>query len=82
MVWCLNMFHGIVVKPVIKVFAACSQTIFSRRAGVSHRIHGVIIAAIELALAVIPYSLVQYLVRVPPACYALHRDFAMPSMGQ
>ena len=41
-----------------------SQTIFSRRAGVSHRIHGVIIAAVELALAVIPYSLVQYLVRV------------------
>ena len=29
----------------------------------SHRIHGVIIAGVELALAVIPYSLVQYLVR-------------------
>ena len=44
-----------------------SQTIFSRRAGVSHRIHGVIIAAVELALAVIPYSLVQYLVRLQPS---------------
>ena len=30
----------------------------------SHRIHGLIIAGVELALAVIPYSLVQYLVRV------------------
>jgi len=37
---------------------------------VSHRIHGLIIAGVELALAVIPYSLVQYLVR---ELHAQHR---------
>ena len=60
-----NSVDGVVLAaPDVAARLSCSQTIFSRRAGVAHRIHGVIIAVIELALAIIPYSLVQYLVRI------------------
>ena len=38
-----------------------SQTIFSMRAGVATRIHGLIIAGSEFALFALPISIVQYL---------------------
>ena len=44
-----------------------SQTIFSMRAGVATRIHGLIIAASEFSLFILPISIVQYL-PVRPVC--------------
>ena len=38
-----------------------SQTIFSMRARVNTRIHGIIIAAAEFSLFALPISVVQYL---------------------
>jgi len=40
-----------------------SQTIFSMRGGVTNRIHGAIISAMELALFFLPFSVVEYMVR-------------------
>ena len=39
-----------------------SQTIFSMRAGVDNRLHGWIIAVVELSLFFLPISIIQYLV--------------------
>ena len=46
-----------------------SQTIFSMRAGVDNRLHGWIIAVVELSLFFLPISIIQYLVSLElPGC--------------
>lgn len=56
----INFFS---VFPVELTTASQLQTIFSMRAGVDNRLHGAIIAVMELALFFAPISIVQYMVR-------------------
>lgn len=40
---------------------ACSQTIFTMRAGVYSRWNGVVVAASELVMFALPFAVIQYL---------------------
>ncbi|KAK9811232.1 hypothetical protein WJX72_000395 [[Myrmecia] bisecta] len=55
-----NMISGLVGAGFTGSYIF-SQTIFSMRAGVRSRVHGLIIAGSEIALFVIPFSVVEYM---------------------